>query len=114
ATLDLQAALVTSLPYVAAVGAVGVLFGSLVGMGLRRAGQPAIRLVIRRPIALSLFLSLGLFGVLLWVAVMVFARTASPASIPLWLGWLIGLVPVWALSGLVLAQAARAWRSSVW
>lgn len=113
ATLDLQAALVNSLPYVAAVGAVGVLLGSLVGMGLRRAVQPAIRPVIRRPIAPSLFLSLGLFGALLLVPVMAFARTPGPASIPLWLGWLMGLVPVWSLSGFVLAQAARAWRSSV-
>ena len=33
---------------------------------------------------------------------------AAPPAIPVWLGWLIGLLPVWAIVGFVIWQARRA------
>jgi hypothetical protein len=38
-------------------------------------------------------------------------RAAAPAAIPLWLGWAVGLVPVWILLVFVVTQATRVWRS---
>ncbi len=34
----------------------------------------------------------------------------APPAIPAWLGWLIGLLPVWGALGFILAQALRAGR----
>lgn len=34
----------------------------------------------------------------------------APPAIPEWLGWLIGLLPVWAMAGFILAQSRRAAR----
>ncbi|HMA34563.1 MAG TPA: hypothetical protein VKY74_08785 [Chloroflexia bacterium] len=35
---------------------------------------------------------------------------SAPPAMPEWLGWAIGLIPVWAILGFVLAQARRAGR----
>jgi hypothetical protein len=32
---------------------------------------------------------------------------AAPPALPEWIGWAIGLLPVWAIAGFVLAQALR-------
>lgn len=32
---------------------------------------------------------------------------SAPSAIPVWLGWLIGLLPVWAMIGYILAQTRR-------
>ncbi len=36
---------------------------------------------------------------------------ASPVVMPEWMGWLIGLLPVWAMLGFIVAQARRAGRN---
>ena len=36
----------------------------------------------------------------------------APPAMPEWLGWLIGLLPVWAILGFILAQARRAGRGA--
>lgn len=36
---------------------------------------------------------------------------AAPPALPQWLGWAIGLLPIWAIVGFVLAQALRGRRA---
>lgn len=38
-------------------------------------------------------------------------QVAPPPAIPVWLGWLVGLLPVWGLLGFILVQTCSAWRA---
>jgi len=110
-SLDLGEALLSSLPGVLVVGALGAAYG--IGIGGSMIGRVDRRRVT--PVLNALLAALG--GAAAWTAVLALlgaigtgqvpARSAVGAT-PIWLGWAIGLIPVWGLLGYVASQAFAA------
>lgn len=81
------------------------------GVGPHLDGPGGVAGQIYLPVAGSWTLRLDMQGPLGTAVAEVPLLAAPPPAIPIWLGWLIGLVPVWGLLGFVLTQAWSAWRA---
>ena len=66
-----------------------------------------VRGSVNLPVSGQWMLSVDVIGPLGHAAADVPILAAAPPAIPVWLGWLIGLLPVWVLVGFVLWQARR-------
>jgi hypothetical protein len=115
--LDLRAAFWHALPAVAAIGAVGALYGAALGGALASltTGWTASR--ARGVAAVLGALALGLAGAAAWSAYLAAQGVIGPAHPPLlpflparpvtphWVGWIIGLVPAWGMLAVVVTEA---------
>ena len=115
-SLDVGMALVTSLPAVVVVGALGAVYG--IGLGGALRSRPDSRRAM--PVLYAILVALGAAGA--WTLVLALAGAMVPGPVPVarwlggagtmatpvWLGWGIGLIPVWGLLGLVASQTPAA------
>jgi hypothetical protein len=109
--LDLGMALVSSLPAVMVVGALGAVYG--IGVGGSLLGRLDIRRVT--PVLYVLVGALGVAGA--WTMLLSLSGEIGPGRLsegvgpmatPVWLGWVIGLIPIWGLLGFVASQTPAA------
>ncbi|HXI19330.1 MAG TPA: hypothetical protein VNM48_23425 [Chloroflexota bacterium] len=115
-SLDVGMALVSSLPAVIVVGALGAVYGTVLGASLLH--RPDSRRAT--PVLYAILAALSVAGV--WTGVLALAGTIGPAPLPVarmlgvastvaapvWLGWTIGLIPVWGLLAFVASQTPAA------
>lgn len=66
-----------------------------------------VRGSVHLPVSGQWMLSVDVIGPLGHAVEDVPILAAAPPAIPVWLGWLIGLLPVWAIVGFVLWQSRR-------
>jgi hypothetical protein len=124
AGLNLRAALLNSLPAVAVAGAFAAVYGAGLGGALRASGGAAAGVRSRGALPVLYFLSLALAAAAAWTLLLALQReigllplpptplaAMGRAPVPHWLGWVIGLLPAWALLGFVLSQTLAARRS---